>query len=139
MCSYSCSRKGVWRLGRLPQPLLGSIFASLAALAMGAYIDALGNVTRAVFNVAGPILSLSVAVLFTSPPFPADASVLNPPSSLAGVSARERRSSYHCECRRTRGGSSSANVAFRRRVELCPHEIKIPQPPQHGEKLRRLS
>jgi hypothetical protein len=34
----------------------------LAALAMGAYDDALGNATRAVFSAAGPLLSLSVAL-----------------------------------------------------------------------------
>lgn len=37
----------------------------LLALLFGAYNDALGNTTRALFNIAGPLLSLSVAVLLT--------------------------------------------------------------------------
>ncbi len=54
---------GIWRLGRLPRTwVIGSTCAGLAALAMGAYDDALGNATRAVFSAAGPLLSLSVAL-----------------------------------------------------------------------------
>ena len=57
---------GVWRLGRLPRAWVqASAFAVVAALAMGAYMDSQGNVSRAVFNVAGPVLSLSVAMLLT--------------------------------------------------------------------------
>ncbi len=58
---------GVWRLGRLPQPWVwASSIAALVALALGAYHDSRGsNVARAMFSAAGPILSLSVAVLLT--------------------------------------------------------------------------
>ena len=64
---------GVWRLGQLPKPWVrGVAWASVAALAMGAYNDAGGNTARAVFNVAGPILSLSAAVLLTSMHRPSD-------------------------------------------------------------------
>jgi uncharacterized membrane protein len=55
---------GVWRLGRLPKTwVMGSTCAALAALAMGAYDDALGNAARAVFSASGPLLSLSVSLL----------------------------------------------------------------------------
>jgi len=55
---------GVWRLGRLPKTwVMGSTCAALAALAMGAYDDALGNAARAVFSASGPMLSLSVSLL----------------------------------------------------------------------------
>ena len=59
---------GVWRLGRLPQPWVwASSIAALIALALGAYHDSRGsNVARAMFNAAGPILSLSVAALLTT-------------------------------------------------------------------------
>lgn len=54
---------GVLRLGRLPREwVAGSVCAALAALAMGAYDDALGNATRAIFSACGPVLSLSVAL-----------------------------------------------------------------------------
>jgi len=54
---------GIWRLGYLPRAwVIGSTCAALAALAMGAYDDAGGNATRAVFSAAGPLLSLSVAI-----------------------------------------------------------------------------
>lgn len=60
---------GLWRLNRLPQPwVVGSSLASVTALLMGAYNDAGGNTARAVFSVAGPLLSLSVAVLLTESP-----------------------------------------------------------------------
>ncbi|MFY9557731.1 MAG: hypothetical protein WAV20_01710 [Blastocatellia bacterium] len=55
---------GVWRLRHLPKPwVLASTAAAITALAMGAYRDSFGNVARPVFNAAGPILSLSVAIL----------------------------------------------------------------------------
>jgi hypothetical protein len=54
---------GVLRLRRLPRPwVLASALAFLGAFAMGAYNNALGNTTRALFNVAGPMLSLSAAI-----------------------------------------------------------------------------
>jgi hypothetical protein len=59
---------GVVRLRRLPQPwVLASAVAFCGALALGAYNDAAGNTTRALFNVAGPILSLSAAVFLAGP------------------------------------------------------------------------
>ena len=37
--------------------------AALAALAMGAYDDALGNTVRPLFSTIGPLLSLSASIL----------------------------------------------------------------------------
>ncbi|MGA8089159.1 MAG: hypothetical protein WCA10_17930 [Terracidiphilus sp.] len=55
---------GLWRLGRMPRTwVIGSASAALAALAMGAYDDALGNAARAVFSALGPLLSLSASLL----------------------------------------------------------------------------
>ena len=55
---------GLWRLRQLPMPWVTGVAVSFAAgLAMGAYNDALGNTVRALFNVAGPLLSLSTALL----------------------------------------------------------------------------
>lgn len=55
---------GLWRLGRLPRTwVIGSTCAALAALAMGAYVDAMGNAARPVFSALGPLLSLSVSLL----------------------------------------------------------------------------
>jgi hypothetical protein len=54
---------GLFRLGRLPKAwVVGTVCASIAALAMGAYDDALGNTTRAIFSACGPLLSLSAAL-----------------------------------------------------------------------------
>lgn len=54
---------GLLRLGRLPRPWVAASFAAaLTALALGAYDDALGNATRAIFSACGPVLSLSVAL-----------------------------------------------------------------------------
>lgn len=54
---------GLIRLGLLPRGwVAGSACAALAALAMGAYDDALGNATRAIFSACGPVLSLSAAL-----------------------------------------------------------------------------
>jgi hypothetical protein len=55
---------GLWRIGRMPRTwVIGSTCASLVALAMGAYDDALGNAARAVFSASGPLLSLSLSLL----------------------------------------------------------------------------
>jgi hypothetical protein len=55
---------GLLRIARLPRMwVVGSAWAAFAALAMGAYDDALGNATRAIFSACGPVLSLSVALL----------------------------------------------------------------------------
>jgi len=76
---------GVLRLLRLPRPwVLASALAFSAALAMGAYNNALGNTTRALFNVAGPILSLSAAVFLADPTRASDVS----PEVTAGSSNR---------------------------------------------------
>ena len=57
---------GLVRLKRLPRPwVLASIFSALTALALGVYRDIGGNVARPMFDVLGPILSLSVAILLT--------------------------------------------------------------------------
>jgi hypothetical protein len=59
---------GIMRLRRLPRPwVLASAVAFFGALALGAYNNAAGNTTRALFNVAGPILSLSVAIFLAGP------------------------------------------------------------------------
>ncbi len=54
---------GIVRLRRLPRTwIFATALTSLAALALGAYNNAGGNTTRALFNVAGPVLSLSAAM-----------------------------------------------------------------------------
>jgi hypothetical protein len=55
---------GIWRLRALPREwVIASLTTAVAALLLGASISAEGNVARAMFDVAGPILSLSVAML----------------------------------------------------------------------------
>ena len=55
---------GVWRLKRLPRPwLIASIVTAIFAIMLGAYSNAGGTVGRATFNIIGPLLSLSVALL----------------------------------------------------------------------------
>ncbi|HEY8224932.1 MAG TPA: hypothetical protein VIG25_06630 [Pyrinomonadaceae bacterium] len=59
---------GIWRLKYFPRPwLMASIAASACALFLGAYNNAGGTVGRATFNVVGPLLSLSVALLIARP------------------------------------------------------------------------
>jgi hypothetical protein len=59
---------GLVRLRRMPTPwVLATAVAFCGALALGAYNNAGGNTTRALFNVAGPILSLSAAVFLVDP------------------------------------------------------------------------
>jgi hypothetical protein len=59
---------GAVRLGRLPRPwVLASSAAALAALVLGASVGPHGNVSRPMFSVAGPMLSLSVAMLIGKP------------------------------------------------------------------------
>src|ERR1035441_3822656 len=58
---------GVWRLNRLPRPwVIASGVTALLALGLGGYANLLGTVSRPLFNIAGPILSLSVANLLAS-------------------------------------------------------------------------
>ena len=50
---------GLWRLGRLPRTwVIGSACAAGAALAMGAYDDAMGNTVRPLFSIFRPIIEL---------------------------------------------------------------------------------
>ena len=59
---------GVWRLKHFPkQWLVASVTASLLGLMLGAYINAGGTIARATFDIVGPLLSLSVAVLISRP------------------------------------------------------------------------
>jgi len=59
---------GILRLRRLPSPwVLASGTAFGGALLLGAYNNAGGNAARALFNVAGPILSLSTAIFLAGP------------------------------------------------------------------------
>lgn len=58
---------GVWRLRHFPKPwLVASIATAICALMFGAYNDSGGTVGRAIFNIIGPLLSLSVALLITT-------------------------------------------------------------------------
>ncbi len=58
---------GLLRLNRLDRRWVWATAATfLLALLLGAYNDALGNTARALFNISGPLLSLSAAVLLTN-------------------------------------------------------------------------
>jgi hypothetical protein len=58
---------GLWKLQELPtQWVAASLSTAAVALGLGAWDDSLGNIARAMFNVAGPALSLSVALFLTS-------------------------------------------------------------------------
>lgn len=59
---------GVWRLHRLPSAWVwASATTALSAFALNAYYEGQpGTVGRAVFSIAGPLLSLSVAILLGS-------------------------------------------------------------------------
>jgi hypothetical protein len=53
---------GIWRLNRFPKPwLAASLVTALFALGLAVYANLGGSVNRPVFNVIGPILSLSAA------------------------------------------------------------------------------
>jgi len=57
---------GLLRLKRMDRRWIWATSATfLLALLFGAYNDALGNTARAFFNISGPLLSLSAAVLLT--------------------------------------------------------------------------
>jgi hypothetical protein len=59
---------GVWRLGFFPRPwVAASIITAVTAILLGAFIDAGGSIGRSVFNICGPLLSLSVALLIARP------------------------------------------------------------------------
>ena len=58
---------GIWRLNRFPRPwLAASVATALFALGLAVYTNLGGAVNRPVFNVIGPILSLSVAHLIST-------------------------------------------------------------------------
>jgi hypothetical protein len=55
---------GVWRLKLFPKPwVAAATVTSIFAILLGAYSNAGGTVGRASFNIIGPLLSLSVALL----------------------------------------------------------------------------
>jgi len=59
---------GVCRLRYFPKPwLVASIATAAFAIMLGAYSNAGGTVGRATFNIVGPLLSLSVALLIARP------------------------------------------------------------------------
>jgi hypothetical protein len=59
---------GVWRLKLFPTPWVrAAIVTSIFAILLGAYSNAGGTVGRATFNIIGPLLSLSVALLIARP------------------------------------------------------------------------
>ncbi len=60
---------GVWRLKLFPRPWVAAAIATCVfAILLGAYSNAGGTVGRATFNVIGPLLSLSVALLIARRP-----------------------------------------------------------------------
>jgi hypothetical protein len=59
---------GIWRLKVFPKTwCVAAISTSIFAIMLGAYSNAGGTVGRATFNIIGPLLSLSVAVLIARP------------------------------------------------------------------------
>jgi hypothetical protein len=59
---------GIWRLKSFPPPWrAASIAASVSAIVLGAYSNAGGTVGRATFDIIGPLLSLSAALLLARP------------------------------------------------------------------------
>ncbi len=59
---------GIWRLKAFPKPwCVAAIATGIFAIMLGAYSNAGGTVGRATFNIVGPLLSLSVALLIARP------------------------------------------------------------------------
>lgn len=59
---------GIWRLKYFPRPwLVAALITAAVAILLGAYSNAGGTVGRATFNIIGPLLSLSVALLIARP------------------------------------------------------------------------
>jgi hypothetical protein len=53
---------GVWRLKDFPRTWVSaSVATAILALLLGIFVDSQGNAGRAIFDVAGPLLSLSTA------------------------------------------------------------------------------
>ena len=64
---------GVWRLKYFPKPwLTAALVTAILAIMLGAYSNAGGTVGRGTFNIVGPLLSLSVAVLIARRPQDSD-------------------------------------------------------------------
>jgi uncharacterized membrane protein len=58
---------GVWRLRQLPRPwVVASVATGVVALLFGAWKDMLGTAARPLFDVMGPVLCVSVALLLTN-------------------------------------------------------------------------
>jgi uncharacterized membrane protein len=56
----------IWKLKRLPRPwLMASLFTAIIVLAFGAWKDMAGTVGRPLFDVVGPMLTLSTAILLS--------------------------------------------------------------------------
>lgn len=59
---------GLPRLARFPRPWIAASAATgMAALLLGGWIDAQGNIARPIFGAAGPLLALSAASLVARP------------------------------------------------------------------------
>jgi len=59
---------GIWRLKHFPKPwVMASTSACGLAIILGAYGNAGGTIGRGAFNIVGPLLSLSVALLIARP------------------------------------------------------------------------
>lgn len=57
---------GIWKLRSFPRAWVGATAASVVvALWLGAFINAGGSIGRSVFNISGPLLSVSVALLLS--------------------------------------------------------------------------
>jgi hypothetical protein len=57
---------GIWRLKYFPKPwLISALVTAVFAILLGAYSNAGGTVSRAAFDIVGPMLSLSVALLIS--------------------------------------------------------------------------
>jgi hypothetical protein len=55
---------GVWRLRQIPRAwVVASACGTFVALTLGVYKGSAGNVARPIFNLIGPLLSLSTALL----------------------------------------------------------------------------
>jgi hypothetical protein len=71
---------GIWRLKYFPRPwLIASVVTAAFAVMLGAYSNAGGTVARGTFDIVGPLLSLSVALLIARESFEETAGA-SPPS-----------------------------------------------------------
>lgn len=59
---------GIWRLKFFPKPwVIAAAAATAVALCFGAFSNAGGTIARSVFDIVGPLLSLSAALLLAKP------------------------------------------------------------------------